>query len=244
MTRPIPQAAVAFTAAHEGLRLTAYLCPANVLTIGYGSTGPHVKPGMKITKAKALELLRDDMQIAVRKLYSVLKPGVIDGLTDEQYAALLSFAFNVGMRSTWGIVRQLNAGKLELVPGELMKFTKANGKQLKGLVRRRSEEVALWNSGDDEDEEMPTSATLRQPGATPPVTAAKPASQTGTFWTGATVAAGGVVTGAQQLQALVAPQAANSDLIAKLAGFAAVLVVAGGIAVMVFRWLDAKHARQ
>lgn len=242
MTRPIPQEALDFVARFEGCKLTAYLCPAGVLTIGYGSTGPHVTPGLKITKARAMELLRDDMQIAVRKLNGALKPGVIDGLTDGQYSALLSFAFNVGLKPTWGLVRNLNAGKLEMVPGELMKFTKAGGKQLKGLVRRRTEEVALWNSGDDDDE-VPTSATLRQPGMTPPVTTAKPAAQTGTFWTGATVAAGGMVTGAQQLQALVAPQAHNSDLIAKVAGFAAVLVVAGGVLVMVLRWLDARSRR-
>ena len=247
MTRAIPKAAIDFTASHEGLRLTAYYCPAGVLTIGYGSTGPHVRPGLTITKATALKLLRDDMQIAVRKLYSVLKPGVVEGLTDNQYAALLSFAFNVGMKSSWGIVRQLNAGRLDMVPGELMKFTKANGKQLKGLVKRRAEEVALWNTPepDDEDEdEVPSSAVLRQPGATPPVTDAKSAAKTGTFWTGAGVAASGLITAGQQVQALAAPQAANSELIAHLASVAAVLIVAGGIAVMVIKWIEAKRARQ
>ena len=244
MARPIPKAALDFVAAHEGFKSEAYRCPAGIWTVGFGSTGPHVKPGMTITKATALKLLRDDMQIAVRKLYSVLKPGVIEGLTDHQYAALLSFAFNVGMKASWGIVRQLNAGKLDMVPGELMKFTKANGVQLKGLVRRRSEEVALWNTASpDDDEEVPSSAVLRQPGMTAPVTDVKPVGQSKTFWTGAGVAASGIVTAGQQIQGLAAPQAANSDLIAKLAAAAAVLIVAGGIAVMVFRYLDAKRAR-
>ena len=246
MTRSIPKAAIDFTASHEGLRLTAYLCPANVWTIGYGSTGPHVKPGLTITKAKALTLLRDDMQIAVRKLYSVLKPGVIDGLTDNQYAALLSFAFNLGASAKWTLWKHINAGRLHLVPAEIMRFTRANGKVLKGLVRRRSEEVALWNTPepDDEDEEVPSSAVLRQPGATPPVTDAKSAAKTGTFWTGAGVAASGLITAGQQVQALAAPQAANSELIAHLASVAAVLIVAGGIAVMVIKWLESKRARQ
>lgn len=244
MTRSIPNEALTIVAEFEGLKLDAYLCPAGVPTIGYGSTGPHVKLGMKITKAKALQLLRDDMQIAVRKLYGAIKAPVIDGLTDEQYAALLSFVFNVGLKPTWGIVRQLNAGKLELVPGELMKFTKANGKQLKGLVRRRSAEVALWSTPSDDDDEVPSSAILRQPGATPPVTDAKAAAKTGTFWTGAGVAASGLITAGQQVQALAAPQAAHSDLIANLASVAAVLIVAGGIAVMVIKWLESKRARQ
>ena len=76
-----------------------------------------------------------------------------------------------------------------------------------------------------------------------PVTDAKPVVQSKTFWTGAGVAASGIVTAGQQIQGLAAPQAANSDLIAKLAAAAAVLIVAGGIAVMVFRYLDAKRAR-
>lgn len=245
MTRLIPKSAVDFTAAHEGLRLTAYYCPAGILTIGYGSTGPHVKPGMTITKATALKLLRDDMQIAVKKLYSVLKPAAIDALSEHQYAALLSFAFNVGAKANWTLWKHINAGKLDLVPAEIMRFTRANGKVMKGLVRRRSEEVALWSTPTrNEAEEVPSSAALRQPGMTPPTTDAKPVGQSKTFWTGAGVAASGLVTAGQQIQSLAAPQAANSDLIANLASFAAVLIVAGGVAIMVFRWLDAKRARQ
>lgn len=244
MTRAIPKSAVDIVARYEGCKLTAYLCPASVWTIGFGSTGPHVKPGMKISKATALLMLREDLGHAVRKIYRFVKPDVIDRLTDEQYAALISFVFNLGLKPTWGLVRHLNAGKFELVPAEIMRFTRAGGKVLKGLVNRRTAEVALWNTAqpDDDEEALPSSIT-RQPGMTPPLTDMKPVSKSKTFWTGASVAAGGIVTGGQQLQALVAPQAANSDLIAKLAGFAAVLIVAGGIAVMVFRYLDVRARR-
>lgn len=243
--RSIPDIAVSFIAKYEGMKLTSYPDPAtggDPWTVGYGSTGPHVTPGMTITKAKALGLLRDDVGHAVRKLYSVLTPAAIDSLDEAQWAALISFAFNLGAKKTWSIWKHINTGKLDLVPGEIMRFTRANGKVMKGLVNRRSAEVALWNTARPEEEDLPSSVT-RQPGVTPPVTDMKPVAQSKTFWTGATVAAGGMVTGAQQLQALVAPQAHNSDLIAKVAGFAAVLVVAGGVLVMVLRWLDARARR-
>ena len=244
MTRAIPQSAVDIVSRFEGCKLTAYLCPANVLTIGYGSTGPHVKPGMTITKGTAMLMLRDDMKTAVMKLYRFVKPAVIDGLTDAQYAAMISFVFNLGLKPTWGIVRNLNAGKLDLIPGEIMKFTRANGKVMRGLVNRRTAEVSLWNTAqpDDDEEDLPSSIT-RQPGVTPPVTDMKPVSKSKTFWTGGAVAGSGIVAAGQQIQALAAPQAANSDLIANLASFAAVLIVAGGIAIMIFRYLDAKAHR-
>lgn len=244
MTRPIPKAAVDFVAAHEGLRLKAYLDSVGVPTIGYGHIDG-VKMGDVITKDQALAFLRDDMQIAVRKLYGVVRATRIDTLTNYQYAALLSFCYNLGAGKGWTLWKHINAGKLDLVPGEMMKFTKAGGKQLKGLVHRRADEVKLWSTPEpDEDVKLPPSSETRQPGMTPPVTDAKPVGQSKTFWTGAGVAASGLVTAGQQIQSLAAPQAANSDLIAKLAAAAAVLIVAGGIAICVFRWLDAKHARQ
>ena len=58
----------------EGLKLRAYLCPAKVWTIGYGSTGPHVIPGKVITEVEAEELLKDDLdrfEKAVTRLVTV-----------------------------------------------------------------------------------------------------------------------------------------------------------------------------
>jgi len=226
----------------EGCFLKAYLCPAGVLTIGYGHTGPEVKPGQTMTKARALLVLRDDMQIAVRKLYSVLKPDVIDELTEEQYAALLSFTFNVGAKASWTLWKRLNNREWDRVPVELMKFTRAGGKVMKGLVNRRSDEVRLWNSGEPDHAPIPSSVT-RQVGMTPPVPMDKPVGTSKTFWAGATVVAGGVTQGAQQLQALAAPQAENSDLVRNLLALSAVLIVAAGVAIMVFKYLDSRKAR-
>jgi lysozyme len=132
----------------EGLRLKAYYCPAGVLTIGYGHTSaagsPRVVEGMTITAAQADEILRRDMEKyadAVRRLVKVQ-------LNQSQFDALVSFTFNLGAdalrKST--LLKRLNAGKYDAAPAELMKWTRAGGKELEGLVRRRRAEAAMWRS--------------------------------------------------------------------------------------------------
>jgi len=135
----------------EGLRLKAYLCPAKVWTIGYGHTTaagpPIVQPGMSITSKQAEEILRSDLgkyEAGVLKLVKV-------PLTQGQFDALVSFAYNCGRgalgRST--LLKRVNAGRFDAVPAELMKWTKAGGRELAGLVRRRRAEAALWRAVDE-----------------------------------------------------------------------------------------------
>jgi lysozyme len=67
-------------------------------------------------------------------------------LIQAQFDVLVSFAFNCGTaalkRST--LLKRVNAGAFEAVPAELMKWTKTDGRELPGLVRRRRAESALW----------------------------------------------------------------------------------------------------
>jgi GH24 family phage-related lysozyme (muramidase) len=136
--------------AHEGLRLHAYLCPAGVWTIGYGHTSaagePTVVKGMRITNAEADSILRRDLAAFERGVARRVKVG----LTQNQFDALVSFAFNVGLgafeRST--LLRKLNAGRYGDVPAELMKWTRGGGRELPGLVNRRRDEAGLWRSAD------------------------------------------------------------------------------------------------
>ena len=77
---------------HEGLRTKAYMCPANVLTIGYGHTRS-VFPGQVIDVKEAEELLKEDLirfENAVNKYVEVY-------LNQNQFDALVSFTFNVGI---------------------------------------------------------------------------------------------------------------------------------------------------
>ena len=65
-------AGVALIQEFEGMRLTAYLCPAKVWTIGYGHTSaagaPTVTPGMNITRTKANEILKSDLDLFPKKV--------------------------------------------------------------------------------------------------------------------------------------------------------------------------------
>lgn len=141
-------AGIALIQEFEGIRLTAYLCPAKVWTIGYGHTSaagsPKVTPGMKISRAKATEILKSDLAVFERGVSGLVKVE----LEQNQFDVLVSFAFNCGLgalrKST--LLKRVNAGRLDAVPAELMKWTKGGGKVLPGLVRRRRAEAEMWRS--------------------------------------------------------------------------------------------------
>ncbi|MEN6534626.1 MAG: lysozyme [Bryobacteraceae bacterium] len=130
----------------EGLKLDAYNCPAGVLTIGYGHTGTDVVCGMKITAEEADRLLRNDLRHFEKRVQQL----VTVPLTQGQFDALVSFAFNVGLgaleRST--LLRKLNAEDYRGAAEEFGRWTKAAGKELPGLVRRRRAERQLFEEVD------------------------------------------------------------------------------------------------
>lgn len=125
----------------EGLFLSAYLCPAGVPTIGWGST-EGVKLGMRITVSEAETLLRNELA----KFESGVSKMVKVKLTQHQFDALVSFSYNVGLgaleRST--LLKKLNAGDYASVPSQLMRWTQGGGRELPGLVRRRRMEAEMW----------------------------------------------------------------------------------------------------
>ena len=129
----------------EGCRLTAYKCPAGVWTIGYGHTGTvdgkPIKSGMKITQAKAMELLKKDLEKFEKHVASFKY-----NWTQNQFDALVSFAFNVGS------INQLTANgtrTAEQIAAKIPAYNKAAGKVLAGLTKRRKAEQKLFkkNSG-------------------------------------------------------------------------------------------------
>lgn len=130
----------------EGLYLIPYLCPAKIWTIGYGHTRT-VHVGMVLTKEQAEALLRDDLRLsesAIMRLVNV-------PLDDNQFAALASFSFNVGIanfeRST--LLRLLNRGWYDQVPAQLQRWNRIGGEVMGGLSRRRAAEATLWNTRED-----------------------------------------------------------------------------------------------
>ena len=136
-------AGVALIKEFEALRLTPYLCPAKIWTIGYGHTRT-VRAGMSITRAQAEQLLDDDLKLVERAVTRL----VTVPLNDNQFSALVCFAFNVGTgnleRST--LLQLLNRGWYEQVPAQLTRWNRAGGEVLGGLARRRAAEARLWNA--------------------------------------------------------------------------------------------------
>lgn len=111
-----------------------------MLTIGYGSTGSHVKPGMRITEAEAEELLISDLSRFEKAVSELIKVP----LTQNEFDATVSFAFNCGISALGGSTfrRRINSGenKASVFREE---FPRWNNQGLPGLVRRRATEVNL-----------------------------------------------------------------------------------------------------
>jgi lysozyme len=143
--RRISSEGLAFIKQWEGLRLEAYRCTAGVWTIGYGHT-LGVTEGARISQEDAEKLLLIDLSIAE----SAVSRAVSAELTDNQFAALVSWTYNVGVgamrKST--LVRKLNAGDVGAVPGELARWNKTGGNKVDaGLSNRRAAEAGLWARG-------------------------------------------------------------------------------------------------
>lgn len=135
----------------EGCRLTAYPDPGTggvPWTIGYGWTHPvdgkPVRPGMTIDQATADRLLKIGLvsyENYVLKLVRVK-------LTQGQFDALVSFAYNVGSRalSTSTLLKKLNAGDIKGAADEFLRWDKAGGKVMPGLTNRRKAERDVFLS--------------------------------------------------------------------------------------------------
>lgn len=173
MTRRISPEGLALIKQWEGCRLTAYKDAVGVWTIGYGSTGPHVRPGMTITQEEASNLLIADLDRFERAVERMVKVTLSDG----QFAALVSFAFNVGEGALAAstLLKKLNAGDYDAVPKELMKWVNAGGKKLPGLVNRRAAEAGLWAKGS-----FVSSNTVEAKPAKPPLITIDNAVKVGT----------------------------------------------------------------
>ncbi|PIT68757.1 lysozyme [Bartonella tribocorum] len=147
--RKISKEGLALIKQVEGLRLTAYEDSGGVWTIGYGHTSaagaPSVHKDMQITEKEAEKILFQNL----REFESAVQKAVTVPLSDEQFAALVSFSYNVGITAFCNstLLKKLNKGEYEAIPAELQKWTRVGGKRVKGLVNRRAAEAGLWAKG-------------------------------------------------------------------------------------------------
>lgn len=162
MSRRTSQKGIAFIKQWEGVRPVVYRDAVGLPTVGVGhllTPSDPWKVGDRIPDDEIERLLREDLRTAE----AVVERAVRVPIDDDQFAALVSLAFNIGTgafaRST--LVKRLNAGDYAAAAGHFGDWKKAGGKVLKGLVRRRAAEADLF-CGPDND---PLPARAEEPAA-------------------------------------------------------------------------------
>lgn len=144
----------------ESCRLEAYQDSAGVWTIGWGNTsyenGTRVKAGDRLSQHRADELFKRIAQKFVNEVVYLTKGTV---LKQNQFDALVSFAYNVGSDidlddipeglgdSTLLKIIMINSNHPE-IPSQFLKWNKSKGKVLAGLTRRRKAEALLYSTGE------------------------------------------------------------------------------------------------
>jgi lysozyme len=135
----------------EGFRAHAYPDPATKgepYTIGYGTTiyplGTKVKLGDVVSEGEALLCLEHDIKAAEAAVRGALH----QVLTDNAFSALVSFVYNLGAGAFHSstLLREVNAGNMHATAQEFLKWDKANGKTMQGLLTRREAEASLFLS--------------------------------------------------------------------------------------------------
>jgi lysozyme len=136
--------------------LTAYRDAVGIWTIGYGTTslkdGGHndgtIKAGMVISPERADELLAKDLKVFSDQVHGFLKQRPL--ISDNAFAALVSFAFNLGLenlrRST--LLKYVVASNDAVAAGEFHRWVYAGRHKLKGLIRRRWAERLLYEGAN------------------------------------------------------------------------------------------------
>ena len=148
----INESAINLIKSFEGLELKAYPDPATngePYTIGYGTTvlpdGKKVKLGDVCTEQQAIQYLTSDLN----KFANNVKPLIKSVVNDNQFGALVSFAYNIGygQKGLGGstLLKKVNANPADVtIVNQFMKWNKAAGKEMKGLTRRREAESRLY----------------------------------------------------------------------------------------------------
>lgn len=256
--RAIPPVAVDFVSEHEALRLVAYddlqpnkrvfSDPSQVkgrATIGYGHTdgvtNADVVNRRTITRDEAKGFLRDDLEEARARLYRRVDAAVIESLTTNQYAALLSFVFNLGA-GDWTIWRRLNARQYDQVPAQMARFVNAGGKKLQGLVNRRNAEIALWSREEPGARDLAPPSSMTRAVETPP-TEDKQAAR------GSTIAnvGGGIAAlsaGAASVKETLEPASWYNDHFQQIVAALAVFIALCGVFMLALGWMKRREAKR
>lgn len=138
------ETASTLTRQFEGLRLKAYLCPAGVPTLGYGSTGPDIKLGMTCSREWAEQRMLMDLAAYWARVRNTSP--ILLTQSGERGGAVLDWAYNLGTAryASSTFRRRVDAQRWVDAANELRKWVYAGGKKLRGLELRREEEVKYF----------------------------------------------------------------------------------------------------
>lgn len=137
---------------YEGFSSIPYKCPAGVWTIGYGTTNyPSGKKVLRsdrsITEQEASEFLNNQLLRFSRQVHQFILEKKLT-INQNQFDALVSFSYNLGLTPLFGEGKALNIAILtenpNLVAEAMKRYVFAKGVKLPGLVKRRDEEAALY----------------------------------------------------------------------------------------------------
>lgn len=133
-------------------RFEAYLCPANVWTIGWGATGKDPFNGGNIRQGTIWTQAQCDLRFEqhLAQFEAAVRAGIGKAPTSQaQFDAMVSLTYNIGVagfaRST--VLRRHNAGDFDGAAKAFLMWNKGGGRVLRGLTRRREAEAALYRSG-------------------------------------------------------------------------------------------------
>ncbi len=197
----------------EGFRTHAYRDAVGVWTIGYGHTSmagmPEVKPGMTITEVEGDNILARDVDVFARGVQQLVKIKI----SDAQFSALVSFAYNVGLGNfrKSSVLSAVNRSDFQAVVRRLQLWNKAGGRILPGLVRRRAAEAALFASEASNIE--PEKTVVEQANA-------KPVLQSKSIW----AAAVGVLLSVAQTWLATSQKLASIALLLAITAFLLLII--------------------
>lgn len=224
------------------------------LTGGWGHTGSDLSIGMTISENQAEIWLEEDLAIAVRRATAKIGDAVVAELTENQWAAIISFVFNCGTgnpdKAEWTIWRYLRSRQFEQVPGQLAKFTNVTVRHPDGtvttvksndLVDRRNAEIGLWAVAEPGtvDQKIPSSVTRANP--TPPTPSV--AGRSKALITGAVGAVAGSGPTLDRIAHSIGPYAQHSSYVEQALVVLATASAIAAAASLYYIYLNARNAR-
>ncbi len=234
----LTQAGINLIKQFESCKLTAYLCPAQMWTIGYGHTGADVRKGQVITQSKAELILQSDL-LAFDAAVQAQCPDA----TSAQHDAMTCLAFNIGIRNFGksSVARLHNAGDVIAAARAFALWNKATDatgikRELRGLTRRRAAEAALYLSDSEDQRTRAADVVPEKPLSTSRVMLGSTIGGTATAVSGLAQ----LGTDIQSLKDMLLPLMPYLPLLQKI--FVVLGLLGAGIA-MYARWHDRKQGR-